>query len=796
VLYLYLSRQERRGGEITTRPVLAILREFAEVKAELGTAQREILRRKQAEENLRASEDKYRAMVDGIPDVVMRFDREGRHLFVSGNVQNYIDLPAARFLGRTSRELGFPEDFCAVREKALRKVVETGKNLETEFSFQCKNGPGLFNWRLVPEFDARGGVRSIFSICRDITAHRRAEKNYQTLFREMLDGFALHEMVFDEKGEPSDYTFLVVNPAFERLTGLKAEDILGKRVRDVLPGTENFWIETYGRVVLTGEPVLFENYSKGLDKYFQVSAFRPAPGQFACIFADITERKRFEEALRSSEEQFRQFFEHLTVGVAVFEAKEEGRDFVFTDMNRAGQALSRVDIGEIRGRNLPDVFPGVRDQGLPEALYEVWRTGEPLHLPLSEYRDERSRQWVEHRVFRLPSGRVAVVFEDRSEQMRLEEGLRQAHKMESVGRLAGGVAHDFNNMLGVILGHVEMAMDSVGPDQALYGDLAEIRKAAERSADLTRQLLAFARKQTILPKVLSINETIAGMMRMLKRMIGEDIRLVWTPDDDLWPVEMDPTQVDQIIANLTINARDAISGGGTIFIETRNVRMESGGAQGLPLGDYVMLAVRDTGCGMDQETQSHLFEPFFTTKELGKGTGLGLATIYGIVTQNRGGVLVESEPGLGTNVLVFIPRAEGKTEEEVVEEEPEPLPGNETILLVEDEPAILKLAQAILSHYGYTVLAAETPEAALSLAEKNGESIHLLLTDVVMPGMNGKELRDRIAAFQPGIKVLFMSGYPTEVIAQYGVMGEGIQCLKKPFTVKTMAAKVREALAA
>jgi PAS domain S-box-containing protein len=510
-------------------------------------------------------------------------------------------------------------------------------------------------------------------------ALRRSEEKYRMLFREMLDGFALHEIICDDKGQPSDYRFLALNPAFERLTGLKAEELVGRTVLEVLPGTERRWIENYGKVALTGEPAFFEEYASELKRHFEVTAFRPAPNQFACIFTDVTDRKRAAE-----------------------------------------------------------------------------------------------------------------------EKARLEEQLQQAQKMESVGRLAGGVAHDFNNMLGVILGNTEMAMDQVDPRESLHGDLMEIRKAAERSADLTRQLLAFARKQTVAPKVLNLNPTIDGMLKMMERLVGEAVELFWRPQSELWQVKVDPSQINQILANLCANARDAISDVGKITIETANVVFDGDccacEADSIP-GQYVRLAVSDNGAGMDKATLAHLFEPFFTTKEIGHGTGLGLATVYGIVKQNKGFIRAYSEPGYGTTVKVYLPRHVGKAEQGRPEGAAEPvLLGQETILLVEDEPSMLKLLTRVIERLGYTVLAAATPGAAIRMAQEHPSRIHLLMTDVVMPEMNGRELAKNLLSLNPSLKRLFMSGYTANVIAHHGVLDKGVHFIQKPISLRDIAAKVREVL--
>ncbi len=384
------------------------------------------------------------------------------------------------------------------------------------------------------------------------------------------------------------------------------------------------------------------------------------------------------------------------------------------------------------------------------------------------------------------------------EKEKLQIQLLQSQRMESVGRLAGGVAHDFNNMLGVIIGHAEIALEQVELAQPIYNDLLEIHKAAQRSANLTRQLLGFARKQTVKPRVLDVNETVESMLKMLRRLIGEDIDLLWKPGLDLWPLKMDPSQIDQILANLCVNARDAISGVGKVTIETANYAFDEAYCSqhpGFICGEYVLIAISDDGCGMDKETLNNLFEPFYTTKGLGKGTGLGLATVYGIVKQNNGFINVYSEPGWGATFKIYLPRSGDRVSEarEHVTEE-KLLRGSETILLVEDEESILDLGKTILERLGYQVLAAHSPIEALDWAERHLSPIHLLITDVVMPGMNGKYLKEKLNALHPEMKSIFMSGYTANVIAHHGVLDEGIHFLQKPFSVKLLAEKVRGVL--
>ncbi|MHB8137760.1 MAG: PAS domain S-box protein [Smithellaceae bacterium] len=430
-----------------------------------------------------------------------------------------------------------------------------------------------------------------------------------------------------------------------------------------------------------------------------------------------------------------------------------------------------------------------QDHGSPPApsyeFHAVNRKGNVLDLMIS--------------VAIIPGTKESIVsMVDLSGRKQLETQLMQAQKMQSVGQLAGGVAHDFNNMLSVIIGNTEMAMNKVAPSDPLHKSLQNILNAGIRSADLTRQLLAFARKQNVTPKILDLNETVEGMLKMLRRLIGEDIDLVWLPGKILWPVKIDPSQIDQILANLCVNARDAITGGGKVTIETGTAVFDKAYcnfyADFVP-GDYVLLSASDNGCGMNKETLANIFEPFFTTKEVGQGTGLGLSTVYGIVKQNNGFINVYSDLGHGTTFKIYLPRHIGETVQIQKEDIAEPLQrGNEIILLVEDESAILEMTATMLKDLGYTVLTAGTPGEAIRLAGEHNSEINLLLTDVVMPEMNGRDLAQSMLHLYPHIKHLFMSGYTASAIAHQGVLDEGVHFIQKPFSVKSLATKVRETL--
>ncbi len=525
-----------------------------------------------------------------------------------------------------------------------------------------------------------------------------------------------------------------------------------------------------------------------------------SPRRIIGTHTDVTQRREAEEALRRSEGRFQNMLGLVPDMISIQDPDMNILYCNWQGFAAVAQEKRRCNTKcHIALRDLPSPCPDC----LAKTVIASGRTVQKeVALP--------DGRWLDVRIIPLldAHGRVELFMEwvrDITEQKknaddrdRLQTQLAQAQKMESIGRLAGGVAHDFNNMLGVILGYSEMTLADLEPTHPHYADLVEIRNAAERSAGFTRQLLAFARKQTVAPKVLDLNETINGMLAMMRRLIGEDIDLCWRPGERLGTVKIDPTQIDQILANLCVNARDAIENTGRVIIETANTMFDAAYTathpDALP-GHYVMLAVSDSGSGIEPEVLAHLFEPFFTTKDVGKGTGLGLATVYGIVKQNRGFIIVYSERGQGTTFKIFLPRHDGPVTNPTPSLAPaQPTTGREVILLVEDEPSILQMTSVLLTTRGYTVLPASTPRAALRLAKENKGAIDLLITDVVMPGMNGRELAQQLQTAFPALRCLFMSGYTADVIADRGVLEDGVAFIQKPFTTNELFAKVRSTL--
>jgi two-component system, cell cycle sensor histidine kinase and response regulator CckA len=660
-------------------------------------------------------------------------------------------------------------------------------------------------------------------------SRRQAEEELRKSERKLLDIIEFlpdATFVVDLDGK-----VIAWNRAMEEMTGVPKEEMIGQ-------GDHAFAIPFYGErrrqlldLIDVNDEDLAAKYKsvqrKGNTLYAE--AFAPAlyGGQGAHVWAtgaplfddrgnrigaiesirDVSERREMEAALQKSEWKYRTIYEDAVFGI--YQASPEGR---FISVNNAFARMAGYDSPE-------ELIAAINDIGVEfyvssedrRRFREIITTnGMITGFEAEYYKKDGTTFWVLVNARAVTDEQGQIIYYEgiaadvsqrkraEEEQAKLEAQLQQAQKMESVGRLAGGVAHDFNNMLGVIIGHAEMALDQTDPAQPLYADLEEIRTAANRSADLTRQLLAFARKQTITPKLLDLNKSVAGMLKMLRRLIGENIRLNWHPEANLWPVKVDPSQIDQILTNLCLNARDAISDIGEMTIETGNSAFDeeySAANPGFAPGEYVLLAVSDNGFGMDKEALSHLFEPFYTTKVIGKGTGLGLATVYGIVRQNNGFINVYSEPDQGTTFKIYLPRKLGKTGQQQAKNPEEAAGrGHETILLVEDEPSILAMTTRMLVRQGYTVLAASTPGEAIRLARERDGEINLLMTDVVMPEMNGRDLAQNLLSLYPNLKRLFMSGYTANVIAHHGVLDEGVCFIQKPFSIKGLAAKVREAL--
>lgn len=525
---------------------------------------------------------------------------------------------------------------------------------------------------------------------------------------------------------------------------------------------------------------------------------------FQSVGEDITERKRAEEKLQESEKKYRNLVE--TSQDLIFSCDREGR---FTYLNLAWEDALGYTVGEMMGRRFAEFKPpevAEKDADTFKSILEGRDTFGYETIYLSKT-GERRNLLFNARILRDSTGGVlgthgaAYDFTERKqteeEKSRLEEEYNQANKLESIGRLAGGVAHDFNNLLSIVTGYSDIIAAALEPNDPLAADVNEIQKAAASAAQLTSQLLAFSRKQTIDPKVVDINETVRRSQKMFTRLIEENIDLLFVPSKTLWKTKIDPGQLDQILLNLVINSRDAMPDGGKLTIKTANTSIDEAYCathRSAKPGEFVRMTVSDSGCGMEKEMLDNIFEPFFTTKGKEKGTGLGLSTVYGIVMQHGGTIEAHSEPDQGTSIEIFLPRAQEEVDDIIKHAAEIPLGGSETVLLAEDEDQVRKLVARILKQSGYHVLQANNGSEAYLTSKGYERDIHLLLTDVVMPEMNGKELYEKIASMRKGMKVLYLSGYTNDAIAHHGVLNENTAFLQKPFSAVDLLRKVREAL--
>ena len=817
--YLEALVRVPRWSHRTVEAAMTFYSRFADLisRLSLGTVRlaRSLAEQERLAASLRESETEARrlasfrdGLLDAIPAPVFYKDLQGRYLGVNRTFCRFYGKSEEEMKGRTVFDVASPE-MAALYHLRDQEILRGGGVQVYESRIRDAQGnlrDVVFHKALFAGED--GAVRGLIGVILDVTEHKRAEEDLarsQSFLRTLVDSIPDLIWLKDPQG-----IYLSCNPSFERFFGAREAQILGRTDEDFLgPELAAFFRDHDRKAMEAGCPQKNEEWltfaEGGYEGLFETvkTPMVDREGRLVGVLGisrDISERKRSEEALRESEARFRSYVENAPYGV--FIADEQGR---YLQVNQEACAMTGYGREELLDLSIPDLLaPEFRLKGL-EVFEELLRTGQ-AYAELGYVTKEGQRRWWSVAGVKLSDTRFLAYARDitdrrraEAEREKLQGQLLQSQKMESVGRLAGGVAHDYNNMLGVILGHAEMALAQTDPDHPLYGPLQEIQKAALRSADLTRQLLTFARKQAVVPRVLDLNGTVEGMLGILRRLLGEDIRLDWLPGENLWPLRMDPTQVDQVLANLCVNARDAIEGVGRIVLETSNVQLRRDyGPEGVAEpGDYVLLSVSDDGCGMDPQTREHIFEPFFTTKPSGQGTGLGLATVYGVVTQNRGLVQVYSEPGQGTTFRIYLPRHQGEVpaaDRSQPREEDRLRRGGETLVLVEDEPAILRMGKAMLERLGYRVLAAASPREALDRVREESGPVHLLLTDVVMPGMNGRDLLREVRALVPEVRVLFMSGYTANVVSRRGVLEEGEPFLQKPFSMVELAAKVREVL--
>lgn len=777
----------------------------ADMAVALAKLQQEIAERERVEQQLRHSHSLLTATLESTADGLLVVDSGGK---INSFNRRFIELwripedlvaskDDTKLLGFVLEQLKDPDSFIA-------KVQELYRNPDKSSWDELEFLDGrVFERYSQPQRLGDTVVGRVWSF-RDVTEHKQAQNSLEresqknaALLRNASDG--IH--ILDTNG-----CLIEASDSFCQMLGYSREEMIGMHVSQwdaVLskPELNSKLLEQLKRPVRSQ----FESKHRRKDGSLfdvELSGYPAEWGGRQFLFnssRDISKRKLAVEKLRASEEKYRGIFDGSVAAIYTFDSDKR-----FIDSNQAGLELLGYSCEELLQLNIAEV--DIDPDAVLPAYQQLLTGGKLINYEHRLRRKDGSVVTVLNNSQPLTDDQGTVVgmlstLVDISErkqaeemQARLEDQLRQSQRLESVGRLAGGVAHDFNNMLGLIMGRAELALMQVDPSQRLHSHLEEICSAANRSANLTRQLLTFARQQAVEQRVINLNDAAREILTLLQRLVGENIDLSFHAGPGLWPVKADPSQIDQVLTNLCINARDSIAGVGAITIETgNNVVEEVPSCQNCSPGEYVKLVVSDNGGGISKEVLEHIFEPFFTTKPSGEGTGLGLATVYGAVRQNGGCITVASEPGQGTTFTIYLPRYQGEAEQGQQQEvgsasEPE----HQTILLVEDEADLLSLYQEVLVRQGYHVLAKSSPRAALQLAEEYEGEIHLLITDVVMPELNGRQLADTLTLLRPGLKSLFMSGYTANIIDQHGVPEE--ELLQKPFSFKVLLAKVNEIL--
>jgi two-component system, cell cycle sensor histidine kinase and response regulator CckA len=777
---------------------------------------RDITQRRQAQEALRESETRYRLLVSNIPAVVFKGYLDWTIDFVDEKIEELTGYQKEEFNSRRLKwsDLILAEDLIGVQEVFMQALKTTRKYVR---EYRLKRRDGEIIWiqaRGQIVCDPQGRVEYVSGVFFDIGERKQSEKALKRSQASLAEAQRLVHLGNWEWNTITGEAFW--SDEVYRILGVAPREIPATFkgfLKTVHPHDHELVRQSLGRALYRGIPYRIGHRIRrpdGSERFVYAQGEVDAdahgkPVRMLGTIQDITERRRAQEALKESERRYRLLAENVTDVIWTMDL-----DLQLTYVSPSIKLLTGYDIAEYKSLALEQMLPPAavelaRNKLAEELALEPGET-DPLRSTIMEieiYRRDGSTVWTEVKasLLREADGRpteVLGVTRDITMRRQLEEQLQQSQKMEVVGRLAGGVAHDFNNLLTAILGYCELLLSSLPATDPTRQDVAEIKKAGERAALLTRQLLAFSRRQVLQPKSLDLNQVLENLGKMLKRVMGEDIELSIVPGPELGRVMADPGQIEQVIMNLAVNARDAMPQGGKLVIKTGNVDLDEAYAalhtQVQP-GPQVLLAVTDTGCGMDAATRSQIFEPFFTTKELGKGTGLGLSTVYGIIRQSGGHIWVYSEPGQGTTFKIYLPRV---TAALPAPEEArfcdDSLEGRETILLVEDEDLVRQVARRILQSHGYVVLEAGNGHEALQVQAQHQGPIHLVLTDLVMPGLGGQELANRLTSRCPAIKVLFMSGYAEDGIMDKNLAAPGLVYIQKPFEAYALTRKVREFL--
>ena len=758
----------------------------------------DITEQKKAEETLRTREEHLRTIFENAEEIIHLIAWDGTFLYISPSWERYTGFPVSETVGKSFVPYVHPDDQAACLE-LVKKVYETGQPHKIS-EFRVKHASGKWIWFMnsgTAVKDAQGNLLYFSGVATDVTERKRAEEKL-LLIQKAVENSSDAIGISDPRGK-----HYYQNKAFTDLLGYAAEE-LGEAVQQIVFADQDTARHVFETIMRGGSCIQEVEYirkdGRRLTVLLRADAIKDETGKtigLVSISTDITERKHAEESLSKSERKFSSTF-HLNPSAMAISDIVTSK---FIDVNEAFTSQTGYSREEIIGKSAEDLQMWVNPDDRKQIINTLKEKGEVKSTEvLMRVKNDNIRNVLfSARFIEIEQDHYLLTFAlDISERKRLQEQLLQSQKLEAVGILAGGVAHDFNNILGAIIGYAEITMDKMATEDPLRKNLGKILDAAQRSSNITRQLLAFARKQVIAPVLLDLNESVETTLKMIRRLIGENIELTWSPATSPCKVMMDPSQLDQVLLNLCVNARDAIGGIGRITIETDIVSFDEDYCLShgdITTGKYIQLSVSDNGCGMDKETQKHIFEPFFTTKSLGQGTGMGLATVYGIVKQNKGFIHVYSEPGAETTFKIYIPLYAGETptvSKVIVQDLPRSR--GETILMVEDDPMILEMSLMMLKNLGYSVLSAATPGEAIRIVREHCSEIHLFITDVVLPEMNGRDLAKQILAIRPMIKHLFMSGYTANVIAHQGILDEGVNFIQKPFLLKDLATKIREVM--
>ena len=737
---------------------------------------------------------------DAVNDAIWILDKDYRIIRANKTSETMFNLPLDEISGKHCFEI-VHGTYAPIPQCPALKVHKTFRRETIELQIGER-------WYLItvdPILDESGNWAGATHIVSDITSRKLAEDTLRRI--EALESSILTAIPHAVIGL-KNRIITFANEGVRTVFGYSPEELIGKSTRLLYRSDADY--EAIGRLFYPvlerqktyshdfpcqkkdGTPILCRMSSAVIGKSLKEK-------QIVVVYEDITEKKKAQEELLKEKEKFSTLVENVPFGIAMID-----RQGNYLYINRKWLELFGYELSDVsNGRSwfrkaYPD--PHYRNEVMAAWFEDTKDMNPGIRKPrvFTVTCKDGTEKIINITTVLLDINVFLLTYEDITQIKRTEEQLLQAQKMESIGKLAGGIAHDFNNMLTVILGHAQLGLMGLENTNPLYQRFIEIQKAGQRSAELTRNLLAFARKQTISPVVLNLNTAIKDMLKMLRRIIGENIKLLWIPGSALWQVKIDPVQLNQVLINLVVNAKDAIPYEGTITIETENVILDAIYCQnhlGFIPGEYVMLAVSDSGVGMEKEVLDHIFEPFFTTKQTNEGSGLGLSIVYGIVKQNNGFINAYSEPGKGSTFKIYTPRFVGQIEESQPFEKKEITTSKgETILVVEDEREVLELCTFMLNQMGYTVLPFQKPHEALQEAQKYRGPIHLLITDVIMPEMNGKELAIRLKGIRPSMKCLYMSGYTTNTIVHNGILNENVHYIQKPFSLHQLSVKVREAL--